>query len=514
MSEIVNSSLKSATKGTLLVFAGMVASFILWFVAKLLLVRITTKEELGIYSLTLAVISICVLLSNLGLPEGVSRYISIYLGENRKDYADGISKDALRIGALSGMLIFAVVVFSSGLMSKYIFYKPELEVPLKVMSFIIPFSVITNITNGILRGHNIIFPKVCMDVGQPFLFLVFLGLFVVLRLSFINIIYAFVLATALIFLATVVYVFNKLRLSIKESALSKKSELLRFSIPLLASSVMAIVLGWTDTLMLGRYANAADVGVYNVSMSLARLLTFPLGAISFVFMPIAAEMFARKQNIEIRRTYQVLTKWVFSVTLPVFFVLFFFPEMTITFLFGGGFTDASASLRILSVCFLMNALSGTNGVLLLVMGMSRTIMQISFFGVLVNVGFNYILIKRLGYGVIGASFATLLSYIALNILTSWFLYRQSGIHPITAKYIKPVIGAAIVGTIIYILAKILPLYFWMMPVYLFLFLSGYALSIILAKSIDKEDLVMLERIFEKLGFSSKLTIKVLERFVG
>jgi len=511
MTASVSTSLHNIVKGTALIFFGMVASLLLWFATKILIIRNCTKEELGLYSLTVAIISIFALLSNLGLHEGVSRYISIYLGEGKKNNALGISRDAFFMGALSSTIIFTVVFFSSGIMSKYIFYKPELEVPLKVMSLFIPFSVMTNIANGILRGHNIIQPKVFMDVGQPFLFLVFLGLLSLFGLSLISIIYAYVVSIAVIFLAMTAYTANKIRLNIRESVWSNKGELLRFSIPLLATSVLAIVFGWADTLMLGRYTNAGDVGVYNVSISLARLLTFPLGAISFVFMPIAADMFAVKQHSELKRTYQVITKWIFSATLPIFFILFFFPEMTITFLFGKGFTDASPALRILSVCFLLNVFSGTNGVLFIVMGMSRTVMEVSLLGVLLNVGLNYILIKLLGYGVIGASFATLFSNSALNVLIAWLLYKKSGIHPITAKYIKPIIGSAVFGSCIYALAKSLPLHYWMMPVYLFLFISGYLLSLFLTKSIEQEDILFLKTIFDKLDLPLGAVYKFLEK---
>ena len=293
-----------------------------------------------------------------------------------------------------------------------------------------------------------------------------------------------------------------------------QKELLRFSLPVLVVSVLGVVLGWTDTLMLGRYTSAAEVGIYNVSISLAKLLSFPLNAIAFVLMPLAGEMFARKQNAELGRTYQVLTKWIFSATFPMFFVLFFFPEMTITFLFGERFIDAAVSLRILALCFLFHSFMGANGILLLVMGLSKTLMNISIFGIVLNVGLNYILIKRLGYGVIGASVSTLISYIALNMLISWLLYKRSGIHPLTVKYIKPIIGASIIGLIIYALAKNLALYLWMLPLYFLLFIFGYALSIILTRSIDEEDAFLFKMVMDKLGVSGPMTESLMKLYRG
>jgi O-antigen/teichoic acid export membrane protein len=500
MSEIVQTSLKTAVKGSMLVFFGMVFSILLWFVSKLIIVRSTTKEELGIYSLAVAVASICSLSANLGLQEGISRYVAIFRGEEKKEEALRASRDTIVVGILSSLLFFVVLFSLSHMIASDIFYKPRLETPLRVLSFFVPFSVMSSIMSGILRGHNVIKPKALSDVGQPFLFVVFLGIFMLLGFSFISIIYAYVLSAAVIFAAMGWYLTKKIGL-----ALSLRVDwrgigsLLRFSIPLLASSVLGIVLGWTDTLMLGRYTKAEVVGVYNVAISLAKLLTFPLGAITFVFMPVAGSLYAKRRTPELKRTYQVLTKWIFSATLPIFFILFFFPEITITLLFGQRFIDASTALRILALCFLFHSFLGANGLLLVVMGKSRTIMSVSLAGVLLNVGLNYVLIKMLSYGVVGAAVSTLISYVALNVMMSAILYENSGIHPFTIKYIKPVLGSIVIGAIIYAAAKSLPLSFWMLPLYFSLFLAGYVLMLFASGSLDTEDISMLETIFERTG---------------
>ena len=432
MSEIVQTSLKTAVKGSTIVFFGMVASTLLWFVSKLIVVRDTTKEELGIYSLAVAVTSICSLSANLGLQEGVSRYVAIFRGEGKKEEALRASGDSIVVGILSSLFFFAVLFFLSHIIARDIFYKPRLEAPLRVLSFFIPFSVMSSIMGGIFRGHSVIKPKAFSDVGQPFLFVVFLGIFMLLGFSFISIIYAYVLSAAVVFAATGWYLTKKIGLDLTLRIDWRGiAGLLRFSIPLLATSVLGIVLGWTDTLMLGRYAKAEVVGVYNIAVSLAKLLTFPLGAITFVFMPVAGSLYAKSLTPELKRTYQVLTKWIFSATLPIFFILFFFPETTITFLFGQRFIDASAALRILALCFLFHTFLGANGLLLVVMGKSKTIMNVSLAGVLLNVGLNYVLIKLLGYGIVGAAVSTLISYVALNVMMSAILYKNSGIHPFT-----------------------------------------------------------------------------------
>lgn len=519
MSKIVDSSLMSAAKGTALFLFGAAASMLMWFAIKVLIARSTTKEELGIYSIAIAVASIATLVGSMGLPEGVARYISLALGEGKDDRARAIAAASSRLGTFSGLAMFALLYIFSGPLSKYVFYKPELEAPLKVFAFYMPFAVMTQLYGSVLRGYNHIKPTVYyLSIGQPLFFLTMLGAVVILGLPFISIIIAFAIAMALVFAGMGIHGYRKAglgplpqRAGAGEGPLRR--ELIRFSFPLLAAGVMSVVLTWTDTLMLGRYSGAEAVGVYNVSISLAKLLGFSLSALGFVFMPLAGEMHSRGQSQELGRTYQVLTKWVFSATLPVFFVLFFFPEMTISFLFGSGFLGASLPLRILSLGFLFSVFLGVNGLLMVVFGMSKELMKVSVLGTLLNIVLNYILIKRLGLGISGAAASTCASIVVINVMISSYVYKASRIHPFTAKYLKPTAASALVALAVYGLSKTVPVFhLWLMPVYLLLFVGGYVFSLLASRSIDREDIAMLDAVALKTGVEMKGLRDFVSRF--
>lgn len=225
-------------------------------------------------------------------------------------------------------------------------------------------------------------------------------------------------------------------------------------------------------------------------------------------MPIAGELYAKARSPELAKTYQILTKWIFSVTLPLFFILFFFPEMTITFLFGDRFTDASLPLRILLLGYLFIVFMGTNSMLLLVMGHSKAVMKVSAAAALLNLLLNYVLIKHAGLGMHGAAISTAVSMIAITSGYSFLLYRFSGIQPISAVYLKPVIGSSVIGLLIYGVAKSIPLYYWMLPVYFILYICGYMASLILTRSIDEDDIMLLETLLNKLGVAPVITKKI------
>ena len=488
-------------------------SFALGFAIKLLIVRTTSKEEFGIYSMAIAVCSIASIVPCLGLHEGVARYIAVFLGEGKREAAGQISRSALIIGAASGLTVATVLYLCSGIVSDDIFYKQELVLPLRIVSYCIPFIVFSQILIGILRGYGVIVAKVYfLDVGLPLYFFSLLGARFFLGLPFTAILYAYLIALIMVFFSIAVYGYNKIGTAIIGAGRgSHKGRLLSLSIPILASSVMLLVFDWTDTLMLGRYASAADVGTYNVGISLARFLALPLNAMGFVFLPIAADLYGRRRETELKRSYQVVTKWVFSAAMPLFFVLFFFPEMTITLVFGGRFAEAAMPLRILAAGFLVQSFWGLNGHIMTARGMAGALIRISAAGVFINVLLNYLFIKHLGYGPMGAAFATALSYVIITTLCAAILQRETAIHPLTAGYLKPVAGLSVSGLIVYALAKSLPFSLWIVPLYLLLFIAGYGVVLFLTKSVEREDIMLFDLIVERTGVKMKLIRSFLEK---
>jgi len=212
--------------------------------------------------------------------------------------------------------------------------------------------------------------------------------------------------------------------------------------------------------------------------------------------PIAGSLHGKGQSYELARTYQVLTKWVFAVTVPVFFILFLFPKQPITLLFGERFNEAGPVLRILSAALLFHSFWGPNGIIMVVIGMSREIAYVSSFGAALSIVLNYLMISFYALGIVGAAFASTGTYISLNILVSAIIYRKTGFHPITAHYIKAILCAALMGFAIDLVSGILPQYPWIVFLYFFIYCFGYTILLIVTHSFGTEDISLFKTIIE------------------
>jgi O-antigen/teichoic acid export membrane protein len=513
--QIVDETLKKVVKGTTIVLIGTIVGLLLGFASRVIVVRYITQSEYGIFSLAVTLVGIFSVIATLGLGEGTARYIAYFRGTNELSKMKGVVFSSLGFTLIASLLLSLVLFFTSDILSTKAFHIPELSTPLKIFSAAIPFSVLTGMLVTIFRGFDRVDVQVYFQtILNGALFPLLLGGVILLGLAFLGVIYASLAAGVITCLALAIYTIKKPPLPLRtgESASPVGKELLLFSLPLLASSMLGMVILWTDTIMLGYFKTSTDVGLYNGALPLARLVPIPYISMAFIYVPVISQLYSRGLTAEVKKSYQVLTKWIFSLSWPVALILLLFPITTLNFLFGYQYTEAAPALRLLTLGLLCDTFLGANGMTLLVMGKTRLLMWASLIGALLNVVLNAILIPPLG--ITGAAIASMVSYFAINTFCSTKLYQLSRIHPFTKNYLKPIIASGIIIFIIYAFAaSLLTITFWMLPLFFILFLAIYALSLLLTKSFDNEDIMLLLAIEKRTGVNATPIKNILRRFI-
>jgi O-antigen/teichoic acid export membrane protein len=513
--QIVDETLKKVVKGTTIVLAGTIVGTLLGFASRVIVVRYITQSEYGVFSLAVTLVGVFSVIATLGLGEGAARYIAYFRGKNEPSKIKGVVFSSLGFTLIASVLLSIALFFTSDILSTRAFSDPDLSTPLKIFSAAIPFSVLTSMLITIFRGFDRVDVQVYFqNILHTALFPLLLGIIIFFGLGFLGVIYASLAATVITCLALAIYTIKKAPLPLRtgESASPIGKELLLFSLPLLATSMFAMVILWTDTLMLGYFKTSSEVGLYNGALPLARLISIPYTSMAFIYVPVVSQLYSRGLMKEMKRSYQVLTKWIFSLSWPLALILLLFPVTTLNFFFGYQYTEAATALRILTLGLLCDTFLGANAMTLLVLGQPRLIMWASLIGASLNVVLNAILIPPLG--ITGAALASMVSYFAANTFCSTKLYQLSKVHPFTKNYLKPFIASGIIIFIIYALAtSLLTVTFWMLPLFLVLFLAIYGLSLLLTKSFDNEDIMLLLAIEKRTGVDATPIKNILRRFI-
>jgi len=513
INELLESSLKKVAEGTGLVLAGTIIGILLNLINTIIVVRYISVTEFGVLSLAMAVVSILGSVSLLGFQESVPRYISYFRGSNDNARLMGTIKASIILSLTTGLTLSIIVFFLSCFLA-HLFGKPALIFPIKVLVFIIPTNAFTAILVSIFRGFEDVKPKIYFqNIINHVIKLLMLGLAIILGLSFLGILFAYLTAAIGVGILIGVYSFRKIPTFIPKTTkpVPMIKGLLFFSLPLLAVIISSLIMNWTDTLMLGYFKTSDVVGLYNVALPLAMFISIILSALAFIYTPIISYLYSKDLIKEIGKVYASATKWIFIITFPLFLILLLFPHLILQILFGSQYVKAHMTLQILALGYFAHTLFGPNILTLLVMGKTKLIMANTLIGAIINIVFNFILIPKLGLE--GAAIASTSSLFTVNILTSYQLFKFFDIHPFKKNYLKPVGVSAVLATVFYgVIIKFSLSDYLLLPIAGGIFMLLSLISLPLTKSIEEEDIVILKNVIMRLDINSNSARRILQKF--
>ena len=539
--EIIAEALRKTAKGTALAFFGLLLFGILDFASKVLIARHASQAEYGIFSLALSLLQICTILSCLGLQAATPRCIAFFRGRGEFEKARSIVFASLQLALIASVLCGATLFLASPLLTT-LFHLPASATQIfQIFAVALPFSVAVEMLASVFRGYDRVQEKVIFrDILSNVLKVLFIVSAIALGYAFLGIICAYLLAIITASLLFFAYTSRKIELKggrrgeraeekQKESKEGKgqgakrakrergeweeewgtsgggsgeslkeiRKKLLVFSVPLLIANVSSALSLRMDTFMLGYFKTAEIVGLYNAAQPIAQLIQIFLTSMVFIYVPIASQLYSKNLIGEMRRCYAVLTKWIFSATFPLFLLMFLFPEEVLRIFFGSAYVSAASALRILAIGMLFHVFFGPNASTLIVIGKTKLNMVDNIVGIFVNAVLNVILVPILG--IIGAAISTTTSLAAINGLKTAQIFKIHGIHPFTTKYFKPILASCVVASIIYAFITLLDqIDVKVMILLLFLFSLAQIFCLILTRSLEYEDIMIISEIKKML----------------
>lgn len=189
---------------------------------------------------------------------------------------------------------------------------------------------------------------------------------------------------------------------------------LKISIPFFIGTIAYKVIEFSDRYMIDAYMTKMDVGVYTFFASIANSMqSIIFVLVIMIFYPKLIELYKDEEfnefNIKVKRFFwEVL---IYSIIMIIGIVLFIYPILD--YLGKQEFIKNLSVLWILLASTLVLNLSFVPHYILFVKKMDIVIRNITIFGAVINIGLNILLIPI--YGLIGASIATLSSFILIFI---------------------------------------------------------------------------------------------------
>jgi O-antigen/teichoic acid export membrane protein len=273
--------------------------------------------------------------------------------------------------------------------------------------------------------------------------------------------------------------------------------LLLFAIPLALALDLNVLTVQVDTLILGYFRNATQVGLYNAAISLSQIIPVFLIAIGFMFAPVAARLVGEDRERHIPYFYRMATKWLLVFSLPLWLLFVMYPAFSIQIVIGARYHEAALALRILSAGQFIALCFGPAFLTLVAFGRTKLLLINAAFGAASNTILNLILVPR--YGINGAAISTATVIAVMGAVMLLEVYIGYRIHPFDVRYFKPFFVTIIVsGLLFWPLRLILQHHHFVLPFYYVLLLAISAGSVFLTRCVDETEMHLLRAAIDRL----------------
>ncbi len=443
-------------RGSTLLLLGRFLAVGINFASQVLIVRYLTKSDYGSWAYALAIVAFFHGLSSLGLRRAITRFIPIYHEKEEFEKLFGTLFLTFGTNFLSTFLIVGAIYSSPETISHLISGEEQPVTLVLILIFMVPVEAIDGILIGLFASFaspRTIFTR--KFIVGPCIKLTAVILLIVYGSDVLILAYGFLFGNVIAILFYTWMLFRMMRnngtlekFNLKNINIPAK-EVFSFTIPLLTSDLVTILLHSSDTLILGYFHATEEVALYQVILPAAHFNKLVMMSFALLYTPIAARLFAKNDYAGINNLYWQTAIWLGVLSFPVFALTFSLAEPLTVFLYGARYETSWIFLQLLALGYYFNVVLGFNGLTLKVLGKLRYVVIINVIAVVINLILNLLLIPP--YGALGASIATAASMIVHNILKQAGLRLASGIAIFDWHYLSfyIVISACAIGVFLF-----------------------------------------------------------------
>ena len=449
----LGSDAKSMARGASVNLLGILAANVLGFVFTVTVTHLVDARAVGLVALGSTIVGFAVIPSLLGLDTGIIRFVARAASLDDERAARASLQAGLAVVCLISIALTAAIWVLAPTISDHFFHKPGSTDILRIVALSLPAMALGRAVMAAVQGYGVMRYSAWLGIVRRVIQIAALIPLIVVGLD------ARTLA-----LAGVVSAWGSLRLafdylsSVHPNSLRPARgswpwlSLLNFSAPQVLTGLLFFAILWTDTLLLGRYRTAAEVGVYSVLGTLLGPAVLVSTAVGQMFAPRIAAEDARGDRRTLATMLKRVTHWNTAISIPFFTALAVVPGALLS-LFGHTYRSGAHALAILAIGQLLNTAAGPLGQVLNMSG--RQYLTMTNNGVVA--GLNAVgcvfLIPR--YGMTGAACSTSASLTIVNLIKLVEVQILFRMHPFRWQTLR-LFGAAAVAALLALPLAVFP----------------------------------------------------------
>lgn len=410
-----------------------------------LLLPIITKD-LGAYnygiwsqiSITISLISPLVLIS---LPTTLIRFLS---AEKNKAKIRESFFSVIFFVAFTGLFASLLVYLSSNFIAAYIFKDINSSYYIKASSFIIFLTSIVQITTIYYRIFQQIKLFSYLTIFQTFGTLILTLVFLLMGFGLMGVISATLIIQSLVFIISTSGIISQIGFAFPK--FNQIGDYLKYSIPLTPNKLIRWITDSSDRYIIGYFIGLNSVGIYSASYAIGGLINLIVTPLQFILFPELSRLFDEGKINEVKTYLGYSTRYFLLLAIPAVFGLSALSKSLLNL-----FTTSEFESGYLVIPFIATSalFAGIFQIIINVpqlIKMTKYNVYINIFAAFINITFNLILIPFIG--ILGAAFATMMSYIAMALLCIYVSFEYISFNLDYRFIAKCIIASSIMSVIV------------------------------------------------------------------
>jgi O-antigen/teichoic acid export membrane protein len=406
------SNTENIIKGTVVVYIERIIMIISQFFISLLLVRILSETDYGLYKIVTSVLAIITYFTSFGLEITLTRYTPEFLSQHNEVFVKKLFKSVVIIRIMTILVVFVIVFF---LREKFPYLLNAHKIFDNYIFLILPyifFSLINNlIGRALLTGYYQRYLVGYVDSISKLFTLVFILYIFFFKKGLFAVIFVLLLASFLEFLIYFPLSFKAIKKLKKiNNEIDKKfprKRIIKFSLYNMLYTQGQYFREYSiDNIIISHYLNPFYVGYYGVATLLPEFIRkfAPGRMLQGVIMPLLVGKYEKsKKYNHIQFAYLLLQKFNLLIFLPIILILFFTSDNLLPILFGANYANSVLSAKLLLGFSMFHIITYPYYLIFNVIDKPQVIFYSCFFGIL-NLIFNILLVPY--FGIEGAAFST------------------------------------------------------------------------------------------------------------
>lgn len=197
-------------------------------------------------------------------------------------------------------------------------------------------------------------------------------------------------------------------------------DFIKYSIPMMFTAMLGLLMNRIDILMLGNMVNMTELGVYRVVVQISSFSALILGIFNIAFAPKIAKLYSQNKITELVEIYSKSTRVLCILGSCVLLVIFFFNKSLLQ-IFGDEYIYATKTLLLVSLGQFFVISVGSVGFMLTMIAKPHLQLYRIIMAASSNIILNYFLINK--YGINGAATASMIALFISSFVGYLFLKR-------------------------------------------------------------------------------------------